>query len=109
LLLTDLSVESTSDAAASVDLIDTAIDTVSNYQSYIGAMENVLDIQSNVATSNITNYSTAYGHIMNADLAQETANLASAQIQRDAATAMLAQSHTMNKELVAYLLKSVMA
>jgi flagellin-like hook-associated protein FlgL len=46
---------------------------------------------------------------MNADIAQETANLASAQIQRDASTAMLAQSHTMNKELVAYLLKSVMA
>ena len=61
------------------------------------------------ATSNITNYSSAYGNIMNADMAEETANLASAQIQRDAATAMLAQSHTMNKELVAYLLKSVVA
>ncbi|WP_090046010.1 flagellin [Limnohabitans sp. 2KL-27] len=109
LSLTELSVASTSDADASVELIDTAIGTVSNYQSYIGAMENVLDIQSNVATSNITNYSTAYGHIMNADMAQETSNLASAQIQRDAATAMLAQSHTMNKELVAYLLMSGMS
>jgi flagellin-like hook-associated protein FlgL len=46
---------------------------------------------------------------MNADMAQETSNLASAQIQRDAATAMLAQSHTMNKELVAYLLMSGMS
>lgn len=109
LSLTSLSVASAADATTSVGLIDSAIDTLSNYQSYIGAMENVLDIQSNVATSNITNYSTAYGHIMNADMAQETANLASAQIQRDAATAMLAQSHTMNKELVAYLLKSVWA
>jgi len=109
LSLTSLSVASTSAADASVDLIDTAIGIVTNYQSYIGAMENVLDIQSNVATNNINNYSTAYGHIMNADIAQETANLASAQIQRDASTAMLAQSHTMNKELVAYLLKSVMA
>lgn len=109
LSLTNLSVASTDDAEDSVELIDTAIGTVTNYQSYIGAMENVLDIQSNVATNNINNYSTAYGHIMNADMAQETANLASAQIQRDASTAMLAQSHTMNKELVAYLLKSVMA
>jgi flagellin-like hook-associated protein FlgL len=46
---------------------------------------------------------------MNADLAQETANLASAQIQQDAATAMLAQSTTMNKDLVAYLLQSVVS
>lgn len=107
LSLTSLSVASSAAATTSVGLIDDAIDTVSNYQSYIGAMDNVLNIQSNVATSNITNYSTAYGHIMNADLAQETANLASAQIQRDAATAMLAQSQNMNKELVTYLLKSV--
>ena len=109
LLLTSLSVASESAAATSVGLIDDAIDTVANYQAYIGAMQNVLEIQNNVATSNITNYSSAYGNIMNADMAEETANLASAQIQRDAATAMLAQSHTMNKELVAYLLKSVVA
>ena len=109
LSLTSLSVASSGDATTSVGLIDDAIDTITNYQAYIGAMENVLDFQSNLATSNITNYSTAYGQIMNADLAQETANLASAQIQRDAATAMLAQSQTMNKELVTYLLKSVFA
>ena len=54
----------------------------------------------------VMNYSSAYGNIMNADLAQETANLASAQIQRDAATAMLAQSGHMNKEIVNFLLKS---
>lgn len=109
LSLTGLSVASESAAATSVDLIDTAIATVTNYQAYIGAMENVLNVQSSLATSNITNYASAYGNIMNADMAQETANLASAQIQRDAATAMLAQSNTMNKELVAYLLKSVLA
>ena len=109
LSLTSLSVASSANATTSVGLIDDAMDTITNYQSYIGAMENVLDFQSNLATSNITNYSTAYGQIMNADLARETANLASAQIQRDAATAMLAQSQTMNKELVTYLLKSVFA
>jgi flagellin len=109
LLLTGLSVESENNATTSVGLIDNAIDTVTGYQSYIGAMENILDIHSNVATKNILNYSSAYGRIMNADLAQETANLASAQIQQDAATAMLAQSNKMNKELVSYLLKSVLS
>ena len=98
---------STTTATAAITKIDAAISAVSTYQSTIGAKINVINAQSNVVSSTVTNYSTAYGNIMNADMAQETANLAAAQIQRDAATAMLAQSGNMNKELVSYLLKSV--
>lgn len=97
----------TSSAASAIATIDTAIAAVSTYQSTIGAKINVINAQSNVVSSTVTNYSTAYGNIMNADMAQETVNLATAQIQRDAATAMLAQSGSMNKELVSFLLKSV--
>jgi flagellin-like hook-associated protein FlgL len=43
---------------------------------------------------------------MDADMAEETAKLSAAQIQRDAATAMLTQSLSMNKDLVSFLLKS---
>lgn len=106
--VSSLSVSSADNASSAVTAIDTAIAAVSTYQAYIGAKTNVMDVQTNLANSNITNYSVAYGKIMNADMAQETSNLASAQIQRDAATAMLAQSGSMNKELVSYLLKSVM-
>jgi flagellin-like hook-associated protein FlgL len=88
-------------------VIDTAIDAVSAYQSYIGAMSNIMTFQSDALTSFSTSYSTAYGNIMNADMALETANLASAEIQRDASTAMLAQSHQMSREIVDFLLKSV--
>lgn len=105
--VSSLSVSSAANASSAVDAVDTAIDAVSTYQAYIGAKSKVLSVQSSLANSNITNYSVAYGRIMNADMAQETSNLASAQIQRDAATAMLAQSGGINKELVAYLLKSV--
>jgi len=101
-----LSVSSASNASSAVTAIDTAIAAVSTYQAYMGAKTNVLNVQTSLANSNITNYSSAYGQIVNADMAQETSNLASAQIQRDAATAMLAQSSGINKELVAYLLKS---
>ena len=105
--VSSLSVSSDSNASSAVTAIDTAIDAVSTYQAYIGAKSKVLNVQTSLANSNITNYSVAYGRIMNADMAQETSNLAAAQIQRDAATAMLAQSGGINKELVAYLLKSV--
>lgn len=102
-----LDISSTTAAANAVDYIDAALDTVNAYQSYMGAMANVMTAHSDVLNGISTAYSTAYGNTMNADMAQETANLASAQIQRDGATAMLAQANGMNKELVAFLLKSV--
>jgi len=98
---------STSDqyfAADAVDAIDSAIDTVNTYQTYIGAMSNVMESQSTVATNAITNYSAGYGAIMNADFAAETAKLAAAQIQHDGATAMLIQGNGLNRSLVDYLL-----
>lgn len=98
---------STATAGLAVTAIDDALDTVSTYQSYVGSMANVMESQYNVATSAITNYSAAYGSIMDTDYAAETANLASAQIQRDGATAMLVQGNGMNRSLVDYLLSAV--
>lgn len=101
-----LSVTSTANADSAVDIIDYALDTINEYQAYIGAKQNVMDVQTNVANAMITSQSVAYGRIMNADMAEETAKLSAAQIQRDAATAMLTQSLSMNKDLVSFLLKS---
>lgn len=102
-----LDVSSASAAADTVDYIDTALDTINAYQSYMGSMATVMSTHSDALTGVSTAYSSAYGNIMNADLAQETANLAAAQIQQSGATAMLSQANNMNKELVTYLLKSV--
>ena len=90
-----------------VDSIDAALAIVNTYQTYIGAMSNVMDSQYTVATDTVTNYSAAYGNIMNADYAAETAKLAAAQIQRDGAAAMMLQSTDLDRSLVDYLLKSV--
>jgi flagellin len=107
LAVDSLSTTSTTTASSAVDYIDTALDTVNTYQAYIGSMVNVMDSQYNVATNAITNYSAAYGSIMNTDYAAESASLASAQIQRDGATAMLIQGNGLNRSLVDYLLSSV--
>jgi flagellin len=101
-----LSVSSTANADSAVDIIDDALDMINEYQAYIGAKQNVMDVQTNVANAMITSQSVAYGRIMDADMAEETAKLSAAQIQRDAATAMLTQSLSMNKDLVSFLLKS---
>jgi flagellin-like hook-associated protein FlgL len=70
-------------------------------------MSNVMEAQYNVASDTIMNYSSAYGKIMNADYAAETAKLAAAQIQRDGAAAMMIQGNDLNRSLVDYLLSSV--
>jgi flagellin-like hook-associated protein FlgL len=54
----------------------------------------------------IKNNSIAYGKIMDTDMAKETANLASAQVRQNSSAAMMAQSNSMTKEIVNYLLKS---
>ena len=101
---TDLDVSTVALSTAAVGYIDDAIDALNVYQTYIGAMANVMESQSTVATNAITSYSAGYGAIMNADFAAETAKLAAAQIQHDGATAMLIQGNGLNRALVDYLL-----
>jgi flagellin len=102
-----LKVTTTTLAGTAVDDIDDALDTVNTYQAYIGAMSNVMESQYSAANNTIINYSAAYGNVMNADYAVETANLAAAQIQRDAAAAMMIQGNELNRAFVDYLLSSV--
>ena len=108
--LSTLDISSQAGALAAIDAttapIDTAMDSVSSLQGYIGAKQNILEIQSAVASNRMAIQAQAMGNIMNADLATETANLAAGQIQQEAATAMLTQAASMNKSLVSYLLNS---
>jgi flagellin len=108
--LSTLDISTQAGALAAIDdttaPIDTAMDSVSSLQGYIGAKQNILEIQSAVASNRMTIQSQAMGNIMDADLAAETANLAAGQIQQEAATAMLTQATSMNKSLVSYLLNS---
>ena len=104
--ITDLDITDLDNATAAT-LISDAIDTDSSYQASIGAQSNVLSHHMDFLSGLNTSYSSSYGNIMDADLAQEAANLAAAQINRDGATAMMAQANSMNKDVVSYLLKSV--
>jgi len=97
---------STSDASAAISTIDTAMSATAGYLTSVGAYENALSFNSDLASSNIQNKSQQYGNIMNADMAAEATNLAAAQIQQSSAAAMVAQGNLMNREMVSYLLKA---
>jgi flagellin-like hook-associated protein FlgL len=61
--------------------------------------------QSGFNTSMSTASNTAYANLTGADIAAETANLAAAQIRQNSASAMLAQSSQMTKDMVTTLLR----
>ncbi len=103
--LSAVDVSTQTGASNALDVIDDAIDMIGEYQSLVGAQQNRLDYQSTYLDSLYTTTSGAYGNIMNADLAEETANLTSAQIRVNGSTAMVAQAATITKEMVTYLLK----
>jgi flagellin len=94
------------DAALAYTAVDTAMDTVSGYIATIASAQTVLDVNTDFVNSMIKNNSIAYGKIMDSDIAKETANLASAQVRQSSAAAMMAQSNSMTKDIVNYLLKS---
>ena len=78
-----------------------------NYQSLVGANEKLMDYRETLSDNMILSLTSAYGNVMDADLAAETTNLATYQIRQEAAAAVLVQSNTITKEMVAYLLKGV--
>ena len=91
-------------ASTAVAAIDTALDTItSNRATYGAAMSRFSMAISNLSISG-ENQTAAKGRIMDADFAQETANLSRAQILQEAGTAMVAQANQ-QPQLVLNLLK----
>jgi len=89
--------------ATVINNIDTAINDVNNTRATFGASESRFDsIISNLQTS-VENQSAAYSRIMDADFAQETANLSRAQVLQQAGTAMVAQANQQPQQVLRLL------
>jgi flagellin len=86
-------VDSQANAQAAIDLIDTALDTVTTQRATYGAVQN--RFESVIANLEVAkeNQTASRGRIMDADFAMETANLTRMQILQQAGTAMLAQAN----------------
>lgn len=103
--LSGQNLNTTAAATSAITQIDKAISTISSYQTTVGATQNVMANQSAFNTSMSTASNTAYANLTGADIAAETANLAAAQIRQNSASAMLAQSSQMTKDMVTTLLR----
>ena len=89
--------------ATVIDAIDTALDSVNDTRATFGATQSRFDaIISNLQQS-VENQAAARSRIMDADFAQETANMSRAQILQQAGTAMVAQANQLPQQVLRLL------
>ncbi len=99
-------IDSTTDAtdiASVIEDIDTAIDTVNNERATFGANQSRFEAIISNLQQGVENQSAARSRIMDADFAQETANLSRAQILQQAGTAMVAQANQLPQQVLSLL------
>lgn len=93
------------DAAANdmITTLSTAIESVSNVRSSLGAAANRLDHVYNNLSNMSTNTKNASGRIMDVDFATESATMMSSQMLLQAGTAMLKQSNSQSSLVLSLL------
>jgi flagellin len=90
-------------AAAAISAMDDDIDAVSTARSTAGGLQSRFEAVVSQLQILSENTSAARGRIMDADFAQETANLSRAQILQQAGSAMVAQANQAPQQVLALL------
>ena len=86
-----------------IDNIDHALDSINDTRATFGATQSRFDaIITNLQTG-VENQSAARSRIMDADFAQETANMSRAQVLQQAGTAMVAQANQLPNQVLKLL------
>ena len=98
-----LNVASSSAAESALDVIDGALQQVSDIRSSLGATENRLTHTVDNLSNVVENTSAAQSRILDADFALEAARLARAQVLQQAGTAMLAQANAAPQNVLSLL------
>ncbi|MEY4756162.1 MAG: hypothetical protein RJA34_1060 [Pseudomonadota bacterium] len=94
---------SNASAQAEIDVLDADLTTINSIRSTWGATQNRFEqVISNLRTA-AENSAASRGRIMDADYAQETANLSRAQILQQAGTAMVAQANQIPQGVLSLL------
>jgi len=96
-------VANVTNAQSALDLIDTAIDTVSGLRGSLGAQQNRIESTVRSIANVSENLSGAESRIRDVDVAAETADLTKNQILQQAAVSVLAQANTQPQIALALL------
>jgi flagellin len=93
----------TANAISALSQLQTAVTNLGLVQGKIGAGINKLNYATNLAQSQITNFSAAESGIRDADVAAEAANLTKAQVLQQASLAALAQANAAPQAILSLL------
>ena len=85
--------ESIDDARSSIDVVDNALNKVSETRARLGAMQNKLHSTSNNLAIAKENLTSARSHIADTDIAEETSNMVRSNILQQAGISVLAQAN----------------
>jgi flagellin len=99
----NFSLSSQASAYATITLVDTALDTISDVRADFGTIQNRFESTVRNLQNVAENLSASRSRIMDADFAAETAALTRAQILQQAGTAMLAQANSMPQSVLSLL------
>lgn len=91
--VTGTDITSQANAQGAIDLIDTAIDTITTERAMYGAAQNRFEATMTNLRNASENQAAARSRIMDADFAAETANLSKYQVLQQAGVAMLSQAN----------------
>lgn len=99
----DIKVDTTTNANASMEKINTAIDTVSNYRATLGAAQNRLEHTVNNLNVTSENITAAESRIRDTDMADEMTAFTKNNILSQAAQSMLAQANAQPQGILSLL------
>ncbi len=101
--LTSISVATQSDAKAAIDVISTAINTVSTTRADLGALQNRLEHTVNNLGTTSENLTSAESRIRDVDMAKEMMDFTKNQVLVSAAQSMLSQANTQPQNVLKLL------
>lgn len=92
-----------SNAQTYIDTMDTAISTLSGWQSDFGSTQNSLESRIRNMTTTVTNLNAARDQIMNLDFEQESSNFSKLQIQAQSGLFALSQANVIQQNVLRLL------
>lgn len=101
--LESVDISTAAGANKAIEILDNAIQTISDVRGELGAVTNRLDYTISNLANVSENASAAKSRIMDADFAAESANLSRAQVLQQAGNAMLAQANSRPQQVLSLL------
>lgn len=93
----------TASASSNMDLLTTAIQTVSSFRAQVGAQLSAMNFQSSVINTSLQNLQTAKSSITDADIAQVQSQFSTDQSLTTAAVSALTDANQMNQQILKLL------